>query len=90
MQKRRFSGHENHLVRVPRDKSGYSADAGMPLSPWFDYEATGESQQTNADTDKLLNAKFGRQLAGGLGNRSILTRPVVSVCRWQYVNEKVI
>lgn len=38
--------------------------AGMPLSPWFDYEATGASQDTNAATDKLLNKEFGLVLAG--------------------------
>ena len=37
--------------------------AGMPLSPWFDYEATGASQDTNAETDKLLNREFGLALA---------------------------
>jgi acetyl esterase/lipase len=48
---------------LARDRGLPLPAAGMPLSPWFDYEATGESQETNADTDKLLNAKFGRQLA---------------------------
>lgn len=37
--------------------------AGMPLSPWFDFEATGASQDTNAATDKLLNREFGLALA---------------------------
>jgi hypothetical protein len=47
---------------LARDRGLPLPAAGMPLSPWFDYEATGESQQTNADTDKLLNAEFVRQL----------------------------
>jgi epsilon-lactone hydrolase len=38
--------------------------AGMPLSPWFDLECTGASQERNADKDALLNRKFGLQLAG--------------------------
>ncbi len=38
--------------------------AGMPLSPWFDYEITGASQDTNAETDKLLNKESGLVLAG--------------------------
>lgn len=38
--------------------------AGMPLSPWFDYEATGASQETNAETDKLLGKEFVLALAG--------------------------
>ena len=37
--------------------------AGMPLSPWFDYEAAGASQDANAETDKLLNREFGLALA---------------------------
>ena len=48
---------------LARDRGLPLPAAGMPLSPWFDYEATGESQESNAETDKLLNAKFGRQLA---------------------------
>jgi epsilon-lactone hydrolase len=48
--------------------------AGMPFSAWFDLTGSGESQQTNADTDKLLNKKFGDQLAdmllGESGDRS--------------------
>ena len=38
--------------------------AGMPLSPWLDYEASGASQDTNAHSDKLLNKEFGKVLAG--------------------------
>jgi epsilon-lactone hydrolase len=37
--------------------------AAMPFSAWFDLTGSGESQQTNAETDKLLNKKFGDQLA---------------------------
>jgi monoterpene epsilon-lactone hydrolase len=48
---------------LARDRGLPLPAAGMPLSPWFDYEATGTSQETNAETDKLLNAQFGRQLA---------------------------
>jgi acetyl esterase/lipase len=35
----------------------------MPFSAWFDLEGTGDSQETNAATDKLLNKRFGDQLA---------------------------
>ncbi|HEX9548730.1 MAG TPA: alpha/beta hydrolase fold domain-containing protein [Acidimicrobiales bacterium] len=37
--------------------------AGMPLSPWFDFEATGASHNLNADKDALLNKEFGQVLA---------------------------
>jgi epsilon-lactone hydrolase len=46
-----------------RDRGLPLPAAGMPLSPWFDFEATGASQDSNADSDKLLNKEFGRQLA---------------------------
>jgi epsilon-lactone hydrolase len=49
---------------LARDRGLPLPAAGMPLSPWFDYEATGASQATNADTDKLLNKEFGLVLAG--------------------------
>jgi epsilon-lactone hydrolase len=48
---------------VSRDRGLPLPAAGMPLSPWFDLEGSGESQRTNAETDKLLNKKFGDQLA---------------------------
>jgi monoterpene epsilon-lactone hydrolase len=37
--------------------------AAMPFSAWFDLTGSGELQRTNAETDKLLNKKFGNQLA---------------------------
>lgn len=49
---------------LSRDQGLPLPAAGMPLSPWFDYEETGASQETNADTDKLLNKDFGLVLAG--------------------------
>lgn len=49
---------------LARDQGLPLPAAGMPLSPWFDYEATGASQNTNATTDKLLNKEFGLVLAG--------------------------
>ena len=49
---------------LARDQGLPLPAAAMPLSPWFDYEATGASQDTNATTDKLLNKKFGLVLAG--------------------------
>lgn len=49
---------------LARDEGLPLPAAGMPLSPWFDYEATGASQDTNAATDKLLNKDFGLVLAG--------------------------
>jgi monoterpene epsilon-lactone hydrolase len=53
--------------------------AGMPLSPWFDFEATGASQDTNAETDKLLNKEFGKQLAAMfLGEEGDRRSPLVN------------
>jgi epsilon-lactone hydrolase len=49
---------------LARDQGLPLPAAGMPLSPWFDYEATGGSQDTNAKTDKLLGKEFGLVLAG--------------------------
>jgi epsilon-lactone hydrolase len=49
---------------MARDHGMALPAAGMPLSPWFDYEATGASQETNRATDKLLNKEFGLTLAG--------------------------
>ena len=49
---------------LARDQGLPLPAAGMPLSPWFDYEATGASQETNAETDKLLGKEFVLALAG--------------------------
>jgi epsilon-lactone hydrolase len=49
---------------LARDQGLPLPAAGMPFSPWFDYEASGASQETNAATDKLLNREFGLSLAG--------------------------
>jgi monoterpene epsilon-lactone hydrolase len=49
---------------LARDRGLPLPAAGMPLSPWFDYEATGASQETNADTDALLSKELARVLAG--------------------------
>jgi epsilon-lactone hydrolase len=49
---------------LARDQGLPLPAAGMPLSPWFDYEATGSSQETNAETDKLLGKEFVLALAG--------------------------
>jgi epsilon-lactone hydrolase len=48
---------------LARDRGLPLPAAGMPFSAWFNLEGTGESQKTNADTDKLLNKRFGEQLA---------------------------
>jgi monoterpene epsilon-lactone hydrolase len=48
---------------LARDRGLPLPAAGTPLSAWFDLTGSGESQRTNADTDKLLNKKFGDQLA---------------------------
>lgn len=48
---------------LARDRGLPLPAAGMPLSPWFDFEATGASQETNAGTDALLNKEFGLVLA---------------------------
>lgn len=49
---------------LARDRGLPLPAAGMPFSAWFDLTGSGESQRTNADTDKLLNKQFGDQLAG--------------------------
>ena len=49
---------------LARDRGLPLPAAGMPLSPWFDYEATGASQNTNAETDKLLGKEFVLALSG--------------------------
>jgi monoterpene epsilon-lactone hydrolase len=48
---------------LARDRGLPLPAAAMPFSAWFDLTGSGESQQSNADTDKLLNKKFGDQLA---------------------------
>jgi acetyl esterase/lipase len=49
---------------LARDQGLPLPAGGMPFSPWFDYEGTGASQETNAATDRLLNKEFGLALAG--------------------------
>jgi epsilon-lactone hydrolase len=64
---------------LARDRGLPLPAAGMPFSAWFDLTGSGESQRTNADTDKLLNKQFGDQLAGILLGESGDTRdPYVS------------
>jgi acetyl esterase/lipase len=48
---------------LARDRGLPLPAAGMPFSAWFDLDGTGESQETNAATDKLLSKQFGRRLA---------------------------
>ena len=48
---------------LARDRGLPLPAAAMPFSAWFDLTGSSESQQTNAETDKLLNKKFGNQLA---------------------------
>jgi acetyl esterase/lipase len=53
--------------------------AGMPLSPWFDFEATGASYDGNDSKDMLLNREFGLRLAGMfLGETGKPRDPLVS------------
>jgi acetyl esterase/lipase len=53
--------------------------AGMPLSPWFDFEATGASYDDNDSKDMLLNREFGLVLAGiFLGDAGKPQDPLVS------------
>jgi epsilon-lactone hydrolase len=49
---------------LARDRGLPLPAAGMPLSAWFDLEATGASHETNAETDALLDRDFGLRLAG--------------------------
>jgi epsilon-lactone hydrolase len=53
---------------------------GMPLSPWFDFEATGASYGDNASKDILLgDREFGLRLAGMfLGDAGNPRDPLVS------------
>jgi alpha/beta hydrolase fold len=48
---------------LARDRGLRLPATAMPFSAWFDLTGSGESQQSNAETDKLLNKKFGDQLA---------------------------
>ena len=48
---------------LARDRGLPLPAAGMPLSAWFALDGTGESQETNAGSDKFLNKRFGDQLA---------------------------
>lgn len=48
---------------LARDRDVPLPAAGMPLSPWFDLEATGASYELNADKDALLSKEFGLTLA---------------------------
>ncbi|HWE07775.1 MAG TPA: alpha/beta hydrolase [Solirubrobacteraceae bacterium] len=53
--------------------------AGMPLSPWFDFEATGASYDDNDSKDMLLNREFGLRLtAMFLGDTGNPQDPLVS------------
>jgi epsilon-lactone hydrolase len=53
--------------------------AGMPLSPWFDFEATGGSYDDNDSKDMLLNREFGQRLTGMLlGDSGDPQDPLVS------------
>jgi epsilon-lactone hydrolase len=53
--------------------------AGMPLSPWFDFEATGASYDDNDSKDMLLNREFGQRLTGMLlGDSGDPQDPLVS------------
>jgi monoterpene epsilon-lactone hydrolase len=49
---------------LARDRNLPLPAAAMPLSPWFDLEATGRSHELNADKDALLNKEFALTLAG--------------------------
>jgi epsilon-lactone hydrolase len=61
---------------LARDRGLPLPAAAMPFSAWFDLTGSGESQKANADTDKLLNKKFGDQLADILLGESGDRRPV--------------
>jgi acetyl esterase/lipase len=64
---------------MARDRGLALPAGGMPLSAWFDLTGSGESQQTNADTDRLLSKEFGDQLADTLlGDEGDRRDPYVS------------
>jgi epsilon-lactone hydrolase len=48
---------------LARDRGLPLPAAAMPFSAWFDLTGRGESQRSNAETDKLLSKRFGDQLA---------------------------
>ena len=66
---------------LARDQGLPLPAAGMPLSPWFDYEATGASQDTNAKTDRLLNKEFGLLAGMFLGESGDPHDPYVNPLR---------
>ena len=49
---------------LARDRGLPLPAAAMPFSAWFDLTGSGRSQETNADSDKLLDKRFGDRLAG--------------------------
>jgi acetyl esterase/lipase len=64
---------------MARDRGLPLPAAGMPFSAWFDLTGSGESQQTNAESDRLLSREFGYQLADTLlGDEGDRRDPYVS------------
>ena len=66
---------------LARDRGLPLPAASMPISPWFDLEGTGASQETNDATDALLSKDYGlslaRMLLGEVGDpRDPLASPV--------------
>lgn len=58
-------------VLAARDRGVPLPAAVVPLSPWYDMEAVGESYRTNAGKDKLISADLIRAIAGmALGSAS--------------------
>lgn len=52
------------VVLAARDRKLPLPAAIVPMSPWYDMEASGESYQTNAGKDRLISADLIRAIAG--------------------------
>jgi len=64
---------------LARDKGLPLPAATMPISGWFDYQATGDSMESNNGKDLLLNREWVRSMAGMfLGEKGNPRDPYVS------------
>jgi epsilon-lactone hydrolase len=68
------------VVLAAREKKLPLPAAVMPLSPWYDMEATGESFKTNAKVDRLVSAEMSRNMSqtflGSASARDPLANPL--------------
>ena len=68
------------VVLAAREKKLPLPAAVMPLSPWYDMEATGESFKTNAKVDRLVSVEMSRNMSqtflGSASARDPLANPL--------------